>query len=119
MKLNIPERIALLNILPAEGDAVSLRIVRDLKNALSFSEQEVKRFKLKNTMKPDGTGAVVIWDSKFSNITKDVKVGDVAKSIIVGQLKMLDNTKRLRLELLDLYERFVSPEQELGKKEPT
>jgi len=118
MKLNIPERIALLNILPAEGDVISLRIVRDLKNALSFTEQEVKRFKMKNTMKPDGSGAIVIWDSKFTNVTKDIKIGDVARDIIVGQLKALDNSKKLRLELLDLYDKFVSPEERLGTKAP-
>ena len=106
MKLNIAERIALLNILPLEGNLVTLKIIRTLQSELAFSEEEIKRFKVKNTMKPDGS-AFVVWNSDFTKETKDVEIGEVAHSIIVEQLKMLENAKKLRLELLDLYEKFV------------
>lgn len=106
MKLNIAERIALLNILPPEGNIVTLRIVRDLRGQLSFTEDELKEWKIKNRVQPDGR-ALITWDSDFANKTKDIKIGEAAKGIIVEQLKQLESQKRLRLEMLDLYERFV------------
>jgi len=107
LKLNVAERVALLNALPMEGNIVTLKIVRELQNQLAFSEAEIKRFKMKNTRTPDG-GAFVTWDSDFTDETKDVKIGEVAHGIIVEQLKMLESQKRLRLEMLDLYEKFVT-----------
>ena len=106
MELNIGERVALLNVLPPEGNVVTLRIVRDLQGVLSFTEEELKKWKMKNRMQPDGR-AFVTWDSDFANETKNIEIGDVAKGIIVEQLKLLESQKRLRLEMLDLYEKFV------------
>ena len=106
MKLNIAERIALLNVLPPQGSLVELRIVRELQSQLAFSETEMKRFKMKNNRTPDGI-AFVVWDSDFNKEPKDIKIGDVAKGIIVEQLKTLESRKMLRLEMLDLYEKFV------------
>jgi len=114
--LNISERIALLNILPAQGNLVTLKIVRDLQSRLSFSEEEVKKYKIKSTPVPGG--ATVVWDSDFAKETKEIEIGDIAMDVIVEQLKMLEGTKRLRLEMLDLYERFVknpAPDKELQK----
>jgi len=107
MKLNIAERVALLNILPPEGNLVTLKIIRELQTALSFSEDEVKRFKIKSNLAPGGLGAFVTWDSDYTKETKEVEIGDVAKGIIVEQLKALEGQKRLRMEMLDLYEKFV------------
>lgn len=107
MRLNIPERIALLNILPVEGNIVTLKIVRDLQNDLAFSEKEIKRFKMKNTRTSSG-GASVLWDSDFTDETKEIEIGEVAKGIIVDALKTLDERKKLRMEMLTLYEKFVA-----------
>lgn len=107
MKLNIAERVALLNILPVQGNLVELKIVRELQNQLAFSETEMKHYKMKNRQAPEG-GAFVTWDSDFNKEAKDVRIGEVAKGIIVEQLKQLESQKRLRLEMLDLYEKFVT-----------
>lgn len=106
MKLNIAERVALINVLPPEGSIVTLRIVRELQMALAFTENELKDWKIKNHMKPDGS-AFITWDSDFTDIEKDIKIGEVAKGIIVEQLKALSERGKLRLEMLDLYEKFV------------
>lgn len=107
MKLNIAERIALLNVLPPEGSIVTLRVVRELQGKLSFTEEELKEWKITTkAAQPDGR-AMITWDSDFANKTKDIEIGDVAKGIIIEQLKILESQKRLRLEMLDLYEKFV------------
>lgn len=44
MQLDIMERVKLLEALPPEGDLLTLKIVRKLREALSFSEEELKTF---------------------------------------------------------------------------
>lgn len=108
-KLNIAERIALLNILPYEGNVVTLKIIRDLQNQLGFSEEEMKRFKMKNIRKPDGS-TFAVWDSKYDE-KKEIEIGDAANTIVVEQLKLLEKGKKLRMEMLTLYEKFVVDEE--------
>ena len=46
MKLDVGERIRLLGILPEKGNLLTLKIVRELRDDLSFSEKEHKDFKI-------------------------------------------------------------------------
>jgi len=43
MKLNMWERLKLLEILPSEGNRLNLKIMRKLRESLSFSEEELKQ----------------------------------------------------------------------------
>jgi len=44
MELTILERIKLLEVLPPQGDLLTLKILRKLRETLSFSEEELKSF---------------------------------------------------------------------------
>ncbi len=44
MKLTMAERIKLLETLPPQGDILTLKILRKLRETLSFSEEELKSF---------------------------------------------------------------------------
>lgn len=44
MELSIMERIKLLEVLPQQGDLLTLKILRKLRESLSFSEEELKTF---------------------------------------------------------------------------
>jgi len=105
-KLNIPQRIALLNILPFEGNVVTLRIIRELQNSLSFSESEMKQFNIKSHNNPDGT-SFLTWDASFNVVTKQIEIGNVAHGIIAERLKEIESKKKLRMEMVELYEMFV------------
>ena len=106
MKLNVGERIALLNVLPPQGNAVTLRIVNELQKELSFSEEEIKQLGIKNTVNPDGTTSIR-WDIGMSDYQKDINIGEAAKGIITEQLKRLDAQNQLHITMLPLYEKFV------------
>jgi hypothetical protein len=100
MLLSVYERLLLLNILPKEGDLTTLKIVRDLKEDLSFSEEEHKALQFKrengNTM----------WKEN-ADIGKDISIGEKANDIIVDSLKALNKAKKLQESHIELYERFV------------
>lgn len=101
MKVNTFERLTLLNILPAQGDYTTLKIMRKLREALSFSEEEHKRLEI--TIK-DG---VARWKTEM-DYEKDVVMGDKAIETIAATLRKLSDDKLLRAEHLGLYEKFVT-----------
>jgi hypothetical protein len=100
MKLSVKERMQVLSILPKEGDFVTLRIVRDMQKDLSFSEKEIKELDLKAV---DGKYG---WKPD-KDTNKDIPIGDKANDIITGELKKLDKEKKLKLEMFNLYEKFI------------
>ncbi len=100
MKLNTFERLILLNILPKEGDFTTLKIVRKLRESLSFSEAEHKALQFKQE------GEQVKWLVE-GEIEKDIVIGEKATDIIVETLKKLDTAKKLKDEHYSLYEKFL------------
>jgi len=102
VKLNIIERIQLLGLLPAEGNAVTLRVVNELRQDLSFSEKEIKDANIQADQKQGR----VTWDDSAA-VVKDVKIGDTGRGIIKEALKKLDDEKKLTLAVMPVYERFM------------
>lgn len=101
MLLGVSERLGLLNILPKEGNVVTLRILRDFQNELSFTEEE------KATIKLVFSDDRITWDDSLVT-GKEIDIGDTMKELIVAALKRLDASKRLSMEQLPLYEKFVT-----------
>lgn len=115
MKLKIPERLSLLGILPKEGDILMLRIINDLQTSLGFSEEELKKFKVKYTV--SGERMRVKWDEKIVDEGKEIDIGPAARTLIIDTLKRLSDQKKLSLNMLPLYEKFVEkPEEKPAEK---
>lgn len=100
MQLSVRDRIILLSVIPQTGDFLTLKIVRKLGDSLSFSEEEHKLY----NFKPVDTG--VVWDDSHESV-KDIEIGEKANDIIVNAFKKLNDSKQLKMEHFDLYERFV------------
>jgi len=109
LKFNPAERINLLNVIPKEGTATTLKIVRDLQTALGFTEAEHKEFIIEMPL-PNGSKFETV-DADKLGVLKDVAIGEKARDIIVEALKSLSEKKQLHISMLGLYERFVE-----GKK---
>ena len=108
MLFEVQERLALLNCLPREGDAVTLRILRDFQGDLSLTEEEKAAINLVSN-----TGQVA-WDATKAE-PKEIEVGDTMMEVIVKVLTGLDKAKKLTMLQLTLYEKFVPPATE-GKR---
>lgn len=104
--LNVPERIQLITILPLEGDVTTLRIVRELRESLSLSEEEHKEFGVETT-EHDGQVTYRWTNPAAASAPREIQFRPKALAIIVEAFKRLNQSKRLRAELLPLYERFV------------
>ena len=99
MLLDIRDRLLILSVLPNEGNILTIRILRDLKNALSFTEEEIKEHGIK-----EAAEGFTTWNAPYS---KDIAIGEKATDIIKDVLKAKSDSRKLSIEMIDLYERFV------------
>jgi hypothetical protein len=99
VKLDIGSRIRLLGILPEKGNLLTLKIVRTLRDDLSFSEKEHKDFKI--VVKEDR----IAWSDKAK--PKDIDFGEEALKLVEESLKALNEKDELTVPDLDLWEKFI------------
>ncbi len=103
MNLTIKDRFLLLSILPHEGDISTIRIVRDLRAALSFSEEEHARLKVETRQSPQGT--TFKWDETAPQ-TAEIEIKPKAFSVIQAALLELGNQKKLTEDFIPLWDAF-------------
>jgi hypothetical protein len=99
MLLSVGERLVLLSVLPKEGNFITLKLVRELRENLSFSEDEHKKYKFRQE---EGN---VFWEN--NNDEADIKIGEKAADVIAEALKELDKQKKLKNEHYSIYEKFI------------
>lgn len=100
MKLNVPERLTLLQVLPQEGNFLTLKIVRDLSEGVGLNEKAFNEFEITEA---DGQ---VTWNQKGAE-EREIEIGEKATDIIVEALKKLNEANKLGQRHLTLYEKFV------------
>jgi len=98
--LTVSERMALLSILPREKGIVTLRIVRQLREDLSFSEEEIHTLELREE------GGRTLWRADKAE-PKEVSVGEKATDVVVAALREADREERLVEAHIPLWDRFV------------
>ena len=100
MLFKVLDRVTLLSILPEAGDFVTLKIVRQLREDLSFTEEEISFLKIKTA---DGR---ITWDAT-NDSGRAVTIGEKATDIIVAALEKLNTEKKLTNQHFELYDAFV------------
>jgi hypothetical protein len=102
MELTVVDRVILLSVLPREGDISTLKILRDLQAAIGFTEEEVEKLEMKSSEK--GT----TWrQDEGAKLNKDIEIGPRAYNVIEDAFKRLSEAKKLTLEHLPTFEKFV------------
>lgn len=99
-KLSVLERLKLLDFLPVTGDITTLRIVRQLREDLSFSEEEHSELEFKTS------GDTVHWNP-LADQGKTISLGPKAREVIALALKRASEAQKLGLDCVTLYDRFV------------
>lgn len=103
MNLTILERILLLGMLPEKGNIVTLKIVRNLRDALSFSENEIKELSI--TQSQDGQ---ISWNAaKECNAGTEIDIGEKARDIIVDVLQKNNKSESLTDQHISLFDKFI------------
>ena len=101
MELSVMERLMALGALPGEGDYATLKILNQLKLSLSFSEKEVADWGIVADMENNRT----TW---AKDEVAEIPIGEKATDIIVAAFKKLDREKKLSIEDMGAYDKFIS-----------
>jgi hypothetical protein len=111
MQLTISERLTLLTILPEQGDLSTLKIVREVREALSFTEAEHARYGIIIEEDTDTGMMTWQWDSAFNEETSEIAFGVRAKMLVLRQLEDLDKREVMEERHLSLCEKFGYPDE--------
>jgi len=105
MLLSVKERLVLLQAIPPQtGNLTTLRIVRKLREDLSFSEEEHGELGLRVE------GGQITWDGEAQK-SKEIEIGEVAHQIIVDNLRALNGREALTEDILDIIDKFPEVEE--------
>jgi len=133
MKLSVFERLTALNILPKEGDLVSLKLIRQLKENLGFTEDELEKLdfhyeykcdkcgftlKVKAMQMPgechECAGPMVLTGQVYWEHSEDgeveIDISRKAHELIANKLEELDKQKKLTEAHISLCEKFMEEE---------
>lgn len=103
VKLTVKQRIDLLSILPQHGDYLTVKMIRVLREELSFTQEEHEELKLKSN--PNGT---IEWKaSAAEECAKEVEIPETIVKIIKETLEKLNEAKQITEAHLDFYEMFM------------
>ena len=133
MKLTVLERIMLQETMPKEGDFITLKLVRKLRESLAFSEKEIveiafrthwkcpkcQRVEISSEMPkcPDcdiymiPAGQVTWDDDKAKKVVKDIFMGNKMLALCESTLKKLSDESKLTDQHFSLYEKFVEADE--------
>ena len=136
MLLTISERFALSSLLPATGDILTLKDIRQVREDLAMTEEDRKevqfytefqcpRCEAKETFPaPVKCGKCDVWMVPTGQVgctnwefTKDINIPDYILELITITLKMMNDSTppTLTENLIGVYDRFVGSEKKEDK----
>lgn len=102
-ELTVKQRLDLQSILPQQGDFTTAKMIRVLREALSFNQEEHALLKFKRH--PDGS---VEWNAGAAeNCSKEVEIPETIVTIIKELLEKANTAKQITEAHLDFYELFM------------
>ena len=109
VKLSIMNRLSLLGLLINEGDITTLKILRELREELSFTPEEHVAINFRP--QPDGK---LIWnDDADPNIEVEFTgIREIILEKVKTQLKEWEKAGTLKLDYLSLYEVLIEGQDE-------
>ncbi|MAH50245.1 hypothetical protein CMI37_30775 [Candidatus Pacearchaeota archaeon] len=106
MLLSVIERVLLVNIMPREGSVINLKLLREFRESLSFSEEENKALSL--SVDDHGSVHWRLLDDDGNAIpqVKEIPVNQIMFDIAKKTLAKMNKDEILKEEHLPLYEKF-------------
>ncbi len=107
MKLEVHERIALLQLLPTSGSYAALKTIRRAREMITFTPKELAFYEIVAGAGPDGK-PVTNWNPlKAKEKIKDIPVDEYTTNLIQKELADLEMNKKLTEQTISLYQKFV------------
>ena len=108
MKLNlvIGERLALAQILPKEGNFLTLRIIKKITEKVSLTETEIEDWQIKSFESSPGTTSFS-WSPAVKTDT-EIEFTDAETDLIRQELNKLDKSGKLTFGNISTFEKFCA-----------
>jgi hypothetical protein len=114
-QLTIPERFIILNMLAKDnirGDILTLKLVHEATMNVALDETEIKE---KNIVREDDK---YYWND--STYEKEIEIPESVETIIINELKIMNDAKTLSRIHVPLWEKIVErKESDINKEEIT
>lgn len=114
--LTLPERFALITLLPAKGNCITLERARELHKRLVPTPAETKDLKITDVVNADGTPTGGLqWPAESSTIEAEIEIDQIGETMdksIKATLTKLDKTGELTHATSPLYRIFVKAAEE-------
>jgi len=99
MKLNIEERLTLMQVLPERGNFETMDTVDKLLSTLKLKEEEVKKYKFREEQ------GRAYWDLS-GNERVELPVSKMGESFLIKCLERLDKEEKLTPQMFQIFKRF-------------
>jgi len=106
MKLNVAERLQVLELLPQEGKYAALKALRKARETISLTPQEIKEINYVEAPAPAGRGVVITWDVDKEKV-REIPFDEYITTVIRDVLVKMDKENKLNERTFSLYEKFV------------
>lgn len=107
MELKVNERLMIMKLLPKEANFITLKLINQLMENLSFSQEEIEEYQIKQTKKDNQI--FTTWNENNKK-GKEIKIEHTIKKMIREKLEELDEKGKLTNEHLDLCYLFLETE---------
>ena len=108
VKLNVGERLTAMQLLPQEGNFLTLKLTKDVIDILGINEKDFKEFEIKAEVVDDKT--MTTWNKKGTEEV-EFELGPKTISLISDSLVKLDKDGKLTNQHFSLYEKFCKTEE--------
>ncbi len=106
VKLYVKERLFLLQLLPPQGTIETIRLVRELREGLSFTEQEFVDIDWVEVKDSDGKDTGHRSWNADKDMGKEIEVGKKMTELITTLLTDFSKSERVTEDLISVYDKF-------------
>jgi len=103
MRLSVPERMKLLEILPEESSYEGIVEIFRTVNLLRITDEEAIEIEVNQT--PEG--GIRFNQEKALTLIVDIPIGEWMTTVIRKQLRKMDEDGKLDVNIMSLYEKFI------------
>lgn len=115
IKITINDRFSLHNLYPENTNLVSLKLIKDIKEKLELSQEEMTSIGLQSL--PNGS---VAWSPDKAEKTKlaevDMNFTEMEINLLHGRLEELDKANKIPVAIQDLIFKVIEAKEELDSK---
>ena len=101
MELKVMDRVLLRQLLPIQGNIITLKIVKDALDTLDFTKDEIESLNFVQE------GQNLKWDSTKDQ-PKEIVLSSLAIDMIKKELRTLEEQQKLKLEQMNIYDLLMN-----------